>query len=286
VIDDPDRLEGVRGIGVDEKRFLNATVEHRTVFTTQIVDLDRHRVLDVVDGRSRDVLAGWLADRGPAWCEQITLATLDPAAGYRTALIEHLANATLIVDHFHAIKLANAAIDDIRGVQQEQLGRRGRKGDPLYRARRVFLTGIRGCPTNGSGGCSTRSPPATPVAQSVQRSWPKKLLREVYTAHDLVHARRRLVGFFQHCADADFAELARLARTIDRWRDEVLAYHHTGQASNGRVENVHMRAEKIRRKAHGFVNHHNYTTEVPRPGLRPMAKLRRLRRSEGLRSPR
>jgi transposase len=143
VIDDPNRLAGVRGIGVDEKRFLNATAKHRTVYTTQIVDLDRHRLLDVVEGRSRDILAGWLTERGPAWCEQIILATLDPAAGYRTALIEHLTNATLVVDHFHAIKLANTAIDDIRRrIQQEQLGHRGRKSDPLYRARRVFLTGL------------------------------------------------------------------------------------------------------------------------------------------------
>ena len=43
-VDDPERLEGVEAIGVDEKRFLNATPTHRTVFTTQVVDLDRHRV--------------------------------------------------------------------------------------------------------------------------------------------------------------------------------------------------------------------------------------------------
>ena len=76
---------------MDEKRFLNATATQRTVFTTQIVDLDRHRLLDVIEGRSRYVLAGWLAERGSVWCEQITLATLDPAAGYRLALVEHLA---------------------------------------------------------------------------------------------------------------------------------------------------------------------------------------------------
>jgi transposase len=140
-IDDPHRLEGVRGIGVDEKRFLNATSEHRTVFTTQIVDLDRHRLLDVVEGRSRDVLGAWLTEQGTDWCDRITLATLDPAAGYRAALLEHLPNATLVVDHFHAIKLANGAIDDVRRrVQQDQFGHRGHKGDPLYRARRVFLT--------------------------------------------------------------------------------------------------------------------------------------------------
>ncbi|MDF1595101.1 MAG: transposase [Acidimicrobiia bacterium] len=100
-VDDPDRLEGVSAIGVDEKRFLNATGDHRTVYTTQIVDLDRHRLLDVIEGRSRDVLGKWLTERGEDWCDRIRLATLDPAAGYRRALEDRLDNATVVVDHFH-----------------------------------------------------------------------------------------------------------------------------------------------------------------------------------------
>ncbi|MCJ7831186.1 MAG: ISL3 family transposase, partial [Dehalococcoidia bacterium] len=36
-IDDPGRLQGVEAIGVDEKRFLNATPTRRTRYTTQIV---------------------------------------------------------------------------------------------------------------------------------------------------------------------------------------------------------------------------------------------------------
>ncbi|HSJ28626.1 MAG TPA: hypothetical protein VLB67_10470 [Acidimicrobiia bacterium] len=39
-IDDEGRLDGVEAIGVDEKRLLNATPTRRTVFTTQIIDLD------------------------------------------------------------------------------------------------------------------------------------------------------------------------------------------------------------------------------------------------------
>ena len=86
VIDDPARLNGVTAIGVDEKRFTNATAGHRTTFTTQVIDLDRHRVLDVISGRARAVLGDWLNERGVEWCAQIRLATLDPAAGYRAAL--------------------------------------------------------------------------------------------------------------------------------------------------------------------------------------------------------
>jgi hypothetical protein len=51
----------------------------------------------------------------------------------------------------------------------------------------------------------------------------RELLCEVYNANGLAHAKRRLIVFFQHAADADVAELTRLANTIDRWRDQVLA---------------------------------------------------------------
>lgn len=48
----------------------------------------------------------------------------------------------------------------------------------------------------------------------------KELRRDVYAAVDEAHARRRLILFFEHCADADVAEVSRLARTVDRWSNE------------------------------------------------------------------
>jgi transposase len=258
-IDDPSRLEGATSIGVDEKRFLNATAQHRTVFTTQIVDLDSHRVLDVIEGRTRDVLDGWLRQQGPEWCARISLATLDPAAGYRRALIDNLPNAVLVVDHFHAIKLANTAIDDVRRrTQNGTQGHLGRKGDPLYRGRRLFLTGWDRLTPDRIGWMFDMLAAGDPDGEVGAGILAKELLREVYNAVDTAHAKRRLITFFQHCAEADVHELKRLARTIDRWNCGVLAYHATARASNGRVENIHMLAEKTRRCAHGFTNQHNY----------------------------
>jgi len=248
---------------VDEKRFLNATPTSRTRFTTQIVDLDRHRVLDVIEGRSKTVLGDWLVQRGDGWCAQICLATLDPAAGYRSALLEHLPNVTLVVDHWHAIKLANTAIDDIRRrVQQATLGRRGHKHDPLYRGRRVFVTGFERLTAERAAWMFELLADGDPDGEVAAAILAKELLREVYSAVDEAHARRRLVVFFQHCADADVPELRRLATTVDRWADHVLAYHRTGRASNGRVENIHMLTEKIRRNSHGFTNIDNYRRRI------------------------
>lgn len=258
-VEDPGRLEGVEAIGVDEKRFTNATPTRRTTYTTQIVDLDRHRLLDVIEGRSRDVLGTWLGERGPDWCARVRLATLDPAAGYRRAFEDHLDNATLVVDHFHAIRLANHAIDDVRRrVQNHTLGHRGRKTDPLYRARRVLLSGDERLTEDRFQWMRSLLEVGDPDGE-VSAAWvAKELLRAVYAARDEAHARRRMITFFIYCADADVPELARLARTVSRWSEEIFAYHRTGRASNARVENTHMLADKTRRNAHGFTNHDNY----------------------------
>ena len=51
----------------------------------------------------------------------------------------------------------------------------------------------------------------------------REYLSEVYSANGLAHAKRRLIVFFQHAANAEVPELTRLAKTVDRWRDEILA---------------------------------------------------------------
>ena len=48
-------------------------------------------------------------------------------------------DATQVADPFHLVKLANRKLDECRRrVQNETLGHRGRKDDPLYRARRLL----------------------------------------------------------------------------------------------------------------------------------------------------
>ena len=43
LVDDPERVENVRALGIDETSFLSATREHRTIYVTGLVDLDRKR---------------------------------------------------------------------------------------------------------------------------------------------------------------------------------------------------------------------------------------------------
>ena len=57
---------------------------------------------------------GWLQARPRDWLAQVGTAALDPRRGYASALIAPLGHATVVGDHFHAIRLANAVADQAR----------------------------------------------------------------------------------------------------------------------------------------------------------------------------
>jgi transposase len=140
LIDDPHRLDGVAHLGMDESAFLRASRLRHTSYVSGLVDTATGRLLDVVEDRTAKAVSDWLAERDPAWLAAVGIVALDPHRGYANAVGVHLGHATLVVDRWHAIRLAGAMVDDVRRrVQQETTGHRGRKDDPLYRIRRTLL---------------------------------------------------------------------------------------------------------------------------------------------------
>ncbi|MDT7710899.1 MAG: hypothetical protein QOG20_6506 [Pseudonocardiales bacterium] len=75
---------------------------------------------------------------------------------------------------------------------------------------------------------------------------------------DRASAEHALYRWLVHRADAGIPELARLARTIDSWRPELLAHFATNGASNGPTDAINMLIKKIKRVGHGFRNIDNY----------------------------
>jgi transposase len=257
-VDHLSRLGAPTALGVDETAFLAASAQHPTLLVTGFVDLDRHRLLDVVEGRTAQGVRGWLAARPAPWLGAIATVTLDPYAGYARGLADGLPHADLVVDHFHAVRLANAALDDVRRrVQQDTLGHRGRKGDPLYRIRRHLLVAHERLTDRGWARIDTALALGDPEGEVGAAYLAKELLREVYTSRSQPRARRRLERFYAHCAQADVIELGRLAATVRRWEHQILGWHRTG-LSNGPTEAMNLLVKKIKRVGHGFRNFQNY----------------------------
>jgi transposase len=137
VDDDPERIGPVEALGLDETLFCRRCRWRTRQWCTSIVDVGPGQVhlLDVVPGRSATAPSTWLEARPEAWRTAIRFGVLDLSGLYHKTFVDALGHVTQVADPFHLVKLANPKLDECRRrVQDEALGHRGRKDDPLYRA--------------------------------------------------------------------------------------------------------------------------------------------------------
>jgi transposase len=259
LVEDPARLQPVAALGLDETSFLKATRVAPTRWVTGLVDLERGRLLDVVADRTRAAVDAWLHARPRDWLAQVATVALDPWRGYASALVAPLGHATVVVDHFHAVRLANVVVDQVRRrTQQATLGHRGRKRDPLYRIRKLLLTAAEQLTGRGRARLRAGLAAGDPTGE-VAAAWQgKELLRAVYAAVGTAAARAALDRFYRWADGVEVAELSRLARTVKAWEAEILAFHSTKGCSNGPTEAVNLLIKQVKRVGHGFRNFANY----------------------------
>jgi transposase len=88
LINDPHRFDGVTTIGVDEHAWRHTRRGDK--FVTVIIDLTgiRHgtgpaRLLDMVEGRSKQAFKTWLAQRPPEWRDAVEVVAMDGSPGSR-----------------------------------------------------------------------------------------------------------------------------------------------------------------------------------------------------------
>jgi transposase len=259
LVDDPMRLEAVAALGLDETSFLRATRTAPTRWISGLVDLEQGRLLDVVADRTKRAVQDWLGARPAAWLAGVGTVALDPWRGYASALVAPLDHATVVVDHFHAIRLANAVVDQVRRrIQQATLGHRGRKQDPLYRIRKLLLTAAEQLTQRGQARLRAGLRAGDPSGEVVAAWQGKELLRTVYRAVGTAAARAALDRFYHWADGVAVAELSRLARTVRTWEAEILAFHSTMGCSNGPTEAINLLVKKVKRVGHGFRNFANY----------------------------
>lgn len=100
------------------------------------------RLLDMVEGRSKQALKTWLADREEPWRNRVEVVAMDGFSGFKTAASEELPDAVAVMDPFHVVRLAGDALDRCRRrVQLAIHGHRGRESNSPYTARRTLHTG-------------------------------------------------------------------------------------------------------------------------------------------------
>ena len=83
-------------------------------------------------------------------------------------------------------------------------------------------------------------------------------VRDVFHQATPAHGRRLAAHLVERLPTCPIPEIARLGRTLRKWKDAFLAYFDTGGASNGPTEAINGIIELGRRTARGYRNPTNY----------------------------
>ena len=153
---------------------------------------------------------------------------MDPFHGYKNAIDDELEDATAVLDAFHVIKLGTDVVDQVRRrVQQDTLGHRGHRDDPLYRIRNVLRAGAEKL-TDRQWTRLETALDARPEHEEVGLAWSvAQRLRLAYRHPQPAEGRKIAEQLVASLPSCPVPELARLGRTLRRWREALLAYFDT-----------------------------------------------------------
>jgi transposase len=269
----------VQVIGVDEH------VWHHTrrgdKYVTVIIDLTPirdgtgpARLLDMVEGRSKQAFKTWLAGRPHAWRDGVEVVAMDGFTGFKTATHEELPDAVAVMDPFHVVRLAGDAVDQCRRrIQQAIHGHRGRKGDPLYAARRTLHTGADLLTDKQKDRLTALFADDNHV--ELEATWGiYQRMVAAYREPDRTRGRQlmeKLIASISTGVPATLVEVTTLGRTLKQRAADVLAYFDRPGTSNGPTEAINGRLEHLRGSALGFRNLTNYIARclLETGGFRP-----------------
>ena len=252
--------ESMSTCGTTRTDAAGAHVNSPASWTTRGKDHPTARLLDLVPGRSGTVYKNWLAERGKDLRAGVRIATLDPFQGqqerHRLACSK---DATSVLDAFHIVKLAGDAPGEVRRrVQQDTTGHRGRKGDPLYQIR-LLLRASHDRLTKRQQERLREAFTADEAHISVEVAYLlTQQVREVFHQATPAQGQRLAAHLIQRLPACPIPEIARLGRTLRKWKDAFLAYFDTDGASNGPTEAINGIIELGRRTARGYRNPTNY----------------------------
>ncbi|QLQ14574.1 MAG: ISL3 family transposase [Micropruina sp.] len=280
LIEHPGRLDGVEVIGVDEHAWRHTRKGDK--YVTVIIDLTPirdgtgpARLLDLVEGRSKKAFKTWLDAQDEDFRAHVQIVAMDGFTGFKTAAAEAVPEATAVMDPFHVVALAGDKLNQTRQrVQRDLTGSRGRRDDPLYRARRTLRTG-RALLTDKQ---KTRLEALWAIDDlaAVEVTWcVYQDLIDAYRHPEPALGKKLLATVIDRIktgVPAGLDELAQLGRTLQQRRADILAFFDHPGSSNGPTEAINGRLEHLRGIALGFRNLINYRLRslLEAGGFRPL----------------
>lgn len=238
-----------RVLGIDEHFFTR-----KEGFATTLVDLSKHKVYDVILGRSELALKaplGRIPERG-----RTRVVVMDLSETFRSITKKHFPGAVIVADRFHVIRLVNQYF--LKAWQQ--LDPIGRKNRGLLSLMRRHEWKMRVDQRANLEKYLAASPVIKEIYEFKQRLV-QILLLKGQSKRALRPHIRSLIEMIEQLKTTSLECLQALGQTLERWQEEIGRMLRFSR-SNGITEGFHTKMEMISRRAFGFRNFQNYRLRV------------------------
>jgi transposase len=240
---DERRLSGLVAIGVDEISYRR---HHR--YLTSVVDHRAGAIVWCAPGRNTATLQRFFDELGERR-HSIRAVSIDMSGGYEKAVRDAIPQAEICFDPFHVVRLAQRAVDQVRrdewNAHERSHTRKGR-----------WIKGTRWSLLKAPAKQSIEQLALLGEVQQANRALYrafllKEELRLLYQLDDPTLAPDHLAAWLAWASRSRLEPFVRLARTIRRHLDGILAAIRLG-LTNGRLEGLNSRIRLISHRSFGF----------------------------------
>jgi transposase len=238
-----------RILGIDEHFFTR-----KDGYATTLCDLERHRIFDVVLGRSQEKLDGYF--RHLLGRSRVELVCMDLSGPYRKIVRDFFPHACIVTDRFHVIRLVGRAFRKSWAAIDPQL-----PAEPglrsLLRTHAWLLTRDQVARLQAY----FEKHPVIGLLHRMKNQLSHLILIKHRTRRQCRALIPRLLEAAQKLRESKLRPLVTLGRTLEDWKEEIARmWRYT--RNNGITEGFHTKMEMIQRRAYGFRNFENYRLRV------------------------
>jgi transposase len=212
-------------------------------YITLFVDIDQARVLFATEGRDADTVAAFAEDLAAHGgdAEAISEVCIDMSPAFIKGTAEHLPNAAITFDKFHAVKIVNDAVDQVRRTEQ--------KGQSLLRGTRyIWLRN----PTNLSDRQRATLDSLPTRHLKTARAYQIRLaFQDLYHQPSAEAGAGFLKKWYFWATHSRLEPMIEAARTVKRHWDGILRWFDS-KIANGLIEGINSLVQAAKAKARGY----------------------------------
>lgn len=243
---DPDRLDGLFEIGIDEVSWRKG---HR--YLTLVADHHAGKIVWGEEGASATVADAFFKELGPERTEKLTAVSMDMGPGYAKSVRQNAPNAVICIDSFHVAKLGGEALDEVRREYWNELRSLGdqQAAKRFKDARWALLKRPENLTDNQALTLRALKSAGGKVARAYEL---KEALRGIFAPGLTVDdVGELLTRFCSRACRSRMPSFLRLGRTIRKHRPGILAAVRLG-ITNARCEALNNKVRLVTRRAYGF----------------------------------